>query len=145
METLERSWFPVAWSRDLRRKPQRCTVLDRQFVLFRTRDGAPAALENRCPHRGVELSTGRAVDGGLRCRYHGWLFDGSGRCTDVPSRLGTERAPNVRVPALRTHESAGAVWVTLAPSRTSRSRSRGSSRTTGRSLSTSRSTATTSG
>jgi phenylpropionate dioxygenase-like ring-hydroxylating dioxygenase large terminal subunit len=115
METLERSWFPVAWSRDLRRKPQRCTVLDRQFVLFRTRDGSAAALENRCPHRGVELSTGRAVDGGLRCRYHGWLFDGSGRCTQVPSQLPAERTPNVRVPALRTHESDGAVWVTLAP------------------------------
>ncbi|MFL6127950.1 MAG: Rieske 2Fe-2S domain-containing protein [Mycobacteriales bacterium] len=115
METLERSWFPVAWSRDLGRKPRGCTVLDRRFVLFRTRGGAPAALENRCPHRGVELSTGRAVDGGLRCRYHGWLFDGSGRCVQVPSQLGVERTPAVRVPALRTHESGGAVWVTLAP------------------------------
>ena len=114
METLERSWFPVAWSRDLRRTPRRVTLLDRQFVAFRTRHGTPAVLENRCPHRGVELATGRVDDGGIRCRYHGWRYDTSGRCTDVPSRINAERTPNVSVPALTVHESGGAVWATLS-------------------------------
>ena len=114
METLERSWFPVAWSRDLRRRPRRVTLLDRQFVVFRTRRGTPAVLENRCPHRGVDLSAGRVDHRGIRCRYHGWQFDETGRCTDVPSRLEAERTPNVRVPALPVHESAGAVWATLS-------------------------------
>jgi phenylpropionate dioxygenase-like ring-hydroxylating dioxygenase large terminal subunit len=114
MDALERAWFPVSWSRDLGRKPRAVTVLDRRLVLFRGRNGVPAAIENRCPHRGVELSNGRAADGGIRCPYHGWLFNENGTCVEVPSRLSAERLPTIRIPSTRTYESGGAVWVTLS-------------------------------
>jgi phenylpropionate dioxygenase-like ring-hydroxylating dioxygenase large terminal subunit len=54
-------------------------------VLFRDDAGKPHALLNRCCHRGVQLSLGKVVDGAIACRYHGWRYDGSGRCIHIPS------------------------------------------------------------
>jgi phenylpropionate dioxygenase-like ring-hydroxylating dioxygenase large terminal subunit len=114
MDPLEHAWMSAAWSRDLKKKPLPIEILGRRFMIYRGRDGKPVAIENRCPHRGVELANGWITDGGIRCPYHGWLFDAAGRCVDIPSRSASQQAdqlPDISVPALRVHESDGMVWV----------------------------------
>lgn len=116
MDHLKRCWMPAALSKDLKNKPRPITILGHRFVIYRGKKGVPAVLENRCPHRGVELTNGRVVEGGLRCPYHGWLFDRDGRCTDIPSRSAEQqgdRLPDISIAAPRVHESDGMVWVAL--------------------------------
>ena len=68
-------WYPVMWSRDLKRKPVARTLLGERVMLVRER-GKAHALFDQCPHRGVPLSIGRQdFPGTWSCRYHGWCFD----------------------------------------------------------------------
>jgi phenylpropionate dioxygenase-like ring-hydroxylating dioxygenase large terminal subunit len=87
-------WYPVAWCDEL--KPGR--TLGRRFagdpiVLYRGKSGRVFALEDRCAHRQVPLHLGVVSDDTLKCHYHGWKYDGSGKCVSVPY-LGSERLPN---------------------------------------------------
>jgi renierapurpurin 18,18'-hydroxylase len=87
-------WYPVAWCDEL--KPGR--TLGRRFagdaiVLYRGNSGRVFALEDRCAHRQVPLHLGVVSDDTLKCHYHGWKYDGSGKCVNVPY-LGSERLPN---------------------------------------------------
>src|SRR5690242_15482746 len=87
-------WYPIAWSYEL--KPGK--TLGRRFagdpiVVYRSTDGKLFALEDRCAHRQVPLHLGVVVGESLRCGYHGWTYDGCGKCIDVPY-LGRERLPN---------------------------------------------------
>ena len=87
-------WYPVAWSSEL--KPGRTYAAQfagEPVVLARPKGSPVFALEDRCAHRQVPLSKG-VVDGcAIRCCYHGWTYDGAGRCIDVPY-LGKGRLPN---------------------------------------------------
>ncbi len=87
-------WYPVAWSDEL---PVGKT-LGRRFaglpiVLYRGAAGRVFALEDRCAHRQVPLHLGVVQGENLKCHYHGWSYDRSGKCVDVPY-LGKERLPN---------------------------------------------------
>ena len=80
-------WWPVAYLRDLDpTRPQRFTVLERDLVLWwDAATGSWRAFDDVCPHRLVPLSEGRInASGELECPYHGWSFDGEGRCTRIP-------------------------------------------------------------
>jgi len=93
-------WLPVAYLRDLDpRRPQAQTVLDRDLVLwFEASSQRWRAFEDACPHRLVPLSEGRLnAQGELECPYHGWSFEGTGRCTAIPqaeegARVSTGRS-----------------------------------------------------
>ncbi len=106
---LSRFWYVACRSRDLGRTPIRRTLLGIPLVLFRSR-GEVGALLDRCPHRNVPLSLGSVVEGELQCKYHGWRFDCSGRCTHVPGLEGHEDRER-RAPACPTREQDGFVWV----------------------------------
>ena len=87
-------WYPLAWSDDLKAG----RALGKRFagqsiVLVRGEDGQAFALEDRCAHRQVPLHLGVVEGGQIRCHYHGWAYDKTGACTDVPY-LGRERLPN---------------------------------------------------
>ena len=103
-------WYPLAWSREL--KPGRALGVrfaGQPIVLVRKEDGGVFALEDRCAHRQVPLHKG-VVDGeAIRCCYHGWAYDRTGRCTDVPY-LGKGRLPN-GVRAYPCREAEGLVFV----------------------------------
>ena len=87
-------WYPVAWSRELKRGAALAVrFAGEPVVLVRTDDGRVFALEDRCAHRQVPLSRGMVQGATIRCCYHGWSYDGSGRCIDVPY-LGKGRLPN---------------------------------------------------
>ncbi|HEY2023731.1 Rieske (2Fe-2S) protein, partial [Paraburkholderia sp.] len=78
-------WYPLAWSHEVKRgKTLGVTFAGEPIVLARTQSGKVFALEDRCAHRQVPLHQG-VVDGeSIRCDYHGWTYDCSGKCIDVP-------------------------------------------------------------
>jgi phenylpropionate dioxygenase-like ring-hydroxylating dioxygenase large terminal subunit len=103
-------WYPVAWSRELRAGAALGTrFAGEPIVLVRPKDGAVFALEDRCAHRQVPLHAG-VVDGcALRCCYHGWTYDQTGACIDVPY-LGKDKLPN-GVRAYPCREAAGLIFI----------------------------------
>jgi phthalate 4,5-dioxygenase oxygenase subunit len=86
-ELMRRYWHPIALSSELPEggAPQPIRLLSEDLVLFRDEKGRVGLLGILCPHRCADLSYGRLEDGGLRCLYHGWLFDVEGRCLEQPA------------------------------------------------------------
>ncbi len=108
---LKDYWYIAAESSELKQEPVGVAPLGEPMVLFRTGDGQVAALEDRCSHRNMALSLGTVSSGCVTCPYHGWTFDGAGRCVQIPS-LGTrQRLPNHGVRAYPVREHDGYVWV----------------------------------
>ena len=108
-----RCWLPACWSSELRgRRPFGAELLGAPLALFRDEAGVARALSDRCAHRGFPLSAGRVEPGGIRCAYHGWLFDGSGSCRGIPALAGTEAPdrPERRVSAREVREAGGVAW-----------------------------------
>lgn len=103
-------WYPLAWSNEVKRgKTLGVHFAGDPIVLVRTQSGTIFALEDRCAHRQVPLHAG-VVDGeSIRCGYHGWTYDCTGHCVDVPY-LGRERLPN-GVRAYPCREAYGLVFV----------------------------------
>jgi 5,5'-dehydrodivanillate O-demethylase len=114
---LRRYWWPVAFSADLGRPDLRkVRLLGEDLVLYRLADGSMHLLQDRCPHRGTALSYGIVESGGLRCPYHGWLFDGAGRCLEQPGEPpGSTFAQRVTATAYRAQELGGLVFAYLGP------------------------------
>jgi phenylpropionate dioxygenase-like ring-hydroxylating dioxygenase large terminal subunit len=114
LRSLEPFWFPVLPSANLKDTPIAVTVLGRSVVLWRDRDGHPAALENRCRHRSAALSDGH-VDGAghLHCPYHGWIFAEDGRCLQIPQQPDLPLSQRFNVPAYRCAEHCGQIWISL--------------------------------
>ena len=102
------SWYAVALSRTVSRTPHRVLIAGQAFVIFRS-GGALRCLTDRCPHRFAPLSLGRVVADTIECPYHGWRFDGTGRCRAVPGLL--EPVPNVIVPPHAVREANGLVYI----------------------------------
>src|SRR6516164_1514277 len=82
-ELLRRYWQPVCTSDELRDLPRKEKLLCEELVVFRDKKGRVGALEPHCSHRGTSLEWGRIEEEGLRCCYHGWLYDTQGRCIDM--------------------------------------------------------------
>ena len=89
-ELLRRYWQPVALSAELPMggAPLAVRILGETLALFRDDQGRIGLLGLHCSHRGTDLSYGRIEDGGLRCLYHGWLYDIHGRCLEQPGEPG---------------------------------------------------------
>lgn len=85
-ELMRRYWQPAALAEELPRDgpPVPVRLLTEDLVLFRDEQGRPGLLGLHCSHRGADLSYGRVEDGGLRCIYHGWLYDVAGHCLEQP-------------------------------------------------------------
>src|SRR2546422_8020728 len=77
-EYLRRFWQPICFTDELRDVPDRVRVLGEDLVVFRDFRGAIGLLELHCPHRGTSLEFGLIPERGIRCCYHGWLFDVDG-------------------------------------------------------------------
>ncbi|MFW2404161.1 MAG: Rieske 2Fe-2S domain-containing protein [Gammaproteobacteria bacterium] len=115
-ERFPNRWTPVLPLSELRTNPLATEIAGEPIVLFADAEQQWHALVDRCPHRGAALSLGKVnTHGHLRCQYHGWRFDGAGRCTGVPLNELNEAALNkIRAGALPTREIGGALWVYTA-------------------------------
>jgi phenylpropionate dioxygenase-like ring-hydroxylating dioxygenase large terminal subunit len=83
---VRNAWYVAAWDHEVTREMRRRIILDEPVVLFRTSDGVPVALEDRCCHRQAPLSKGKLVGNIVQCGYHGLQFDTTGKCVKVPSQ-----------------------------------------------------------
>ena len=118
-ELFRRFWTPVATSDEFPTAggaPVRVNVLGEKLVGFRDTEGAIGLLDAYCPHRRANLFWGRNEQGGLRCVYHGWKFDRSGQCTDLPNcPEGPTLKNKVKQRAYPVIERGGLVWAYLGP------------------------------
>lgn len=110
---LARFWHPVALSREVAGSPWSTQLLDEPLVLYRLSDGVVRAAVDRCPHRGARLSLGRIERDRLVCPYHGFSFDGGGRCVDIPAHPGMAISAKLRLSPISVHEAYGLVWARL--------------------------------
>ena len=87
-ELFRRFWLPLFLSSELPENdgpPMRTRILNEDLVGYRDTNGHVGVLDAYCPHRRAPLFYGRTEECGLRCVYHGWKFDASGTCVDMPS------------------------------------------------------------
>ena len=108
---LRNAWYVAAWDTEIGSEPLARTLLGETVVLFRTADGAPVALEDRCCHRQLPLSKGKVIGEEIQCGYHGLRFDRQGRCTQVSGQASIP--PNAAVRSFRLSErwrGASLVW-----------------------------------
>ena len=115
-ELLRRYWHPVGLSSDAGRTPRQRRVLGEDLVLFRDGAGRPGLVWARCCHRGTTLYYGKVEERGIRCCYHGWLFDAEGRCLEQPCEpeLGRRRH-TIRQPWYPVEERYGLIFAYMGP------------------------------
>jgi nitrite reductase/ring-hydroxylating ferredoxin subunit len=115
-ELMRRYWHPIGLSERLRELPRKVRILGEELVLFRDRTGRPGLLYPRCMHRGTSLFYGRTEERGIRCCYHGWLFDAEGRCLDQPCEPdGGRHRDQARQPWYPVEERYGFIFAYLGP------------------------------
>ncbi|MBM3355713.1 MAG: Rieske 2Fe-2S domain-containing protein, partial [Betaproteobacteria bacterium] len=113
---LRNYWQPVALVDELQgdRPVLARTLLGEDFVLFRDEHGRYGLLDRRCPHRQADLAYGRREDGGLRCAFHGWLFDVEGKCLETPAEpAGSRLCEHIRQRACPVVERSGILFAWL--------------------------------
>jgi phenylpropionate dioxygenase-like ring-hydroxylating dioxygenase large terminal subunit len=109
-------WQPAALADELQgeRPLKAVKLLGESFVLFRDESGRFGLLDRDCPHRGADLAFGRLENGGLRCAFHGWLFDVDGQCLETPAEPSdSPLCKNVRQRAYPVVEKGGILWTYL--------------------------------
>src|SRR3954462_15921254 len=87
-ELMRQYWIPALISPELPEKdraPRRVRLLGEDLIAFRDTNGQVGLIGANCPHRGASLFFGRNEESGIRCVYHGWKFDVTGQCVDMPS------------------------------------------------------------
>lgn len=116
---MRQYWVPALVSTELPAPdcpPVRVKLLGEELIAFRDTSGRVGLLANPCPHRGASLFFGRNEENGLRCVYHGWKFDISGRCVDMPSEPPESTfKERVRAKAYPCRERGGVVWTYMGP------------------------------
>lgn len=115
-ELLRRYWQPVAISGQHDDLPRRIRILGEELVVFRDGNGRAGLLDAHCIHRGTSLEYGRIEPDGIRCCYHGWLFDAEGRCLDQPCEPAhSDYKDKVRQPWYPVREYGGLVFAYMGP------------------------------
>jgi len=115
-ELFRRYWQPVGLSPAPGDRPHPLRVLGEDLVLFRDGHGRPGVLDARCCHRGTSLEYGRVEADGIRCCYHGWLFDVEGRCLEQPCEPAESTYKDrVFQPGYPCREYGGLVFAYMGP------------------------------
>jgi phenylpropionate dioxygenase-like ring-hydroxylating dioxygenase large terminal subunit len=118
-DLMRQYWTPALLSSELPEPdcaPVRVKLLGEELIAFRDSAGRVGLLGDHCPHRGASLFFGRNEEAGLRCVYHGWKFDATGRCVDMPNEPAESSFKDkVRAQAYPCQERAGIVWTYMGP------------------------------
>lgn len=113
-ELMRRYWIPIAPFAQLLENPVRkVRVLGEDLVLYRDRNGRLGLIGDRCLHRRVDLQFGIPDECGLRCPYHGWLFNETGACVERPLEAHSQQRPQQRLKAYPVRELGGLVFAYL--------------------------------
>ncbi len=106
-------WQPAGLSTDVEAggTPRPVRMFSEDLVLFRDDAGRPGLLGRKCAYRCADMSYGRVEDGGLRCLYHGWLFDVDGKTLETPPEPKSSTFKDrVRQKSYPCHEAGGVIW-----------------------------------
>jgi nitrite reductase/ring-hydroxylating ferredoxin subunit len=118
-DLIRQFWIPALLSSELPAPdcpPVRLRLLSENLIAFRATSGAVGVVASACPHRGASLFFGRNEEEGLRCVYHGWKFDVTGACVDMPSEPAESNFKSkVRVTAYPARERGEVIWVYMGP------------------------------
>jgi len=115
-ELLRRYWHPIGMAADATDTPRQVRVLGEDLILFRDKRGRPGLVYPHCAHRGTSLFYGKVEEEGIRCCYHGWLFDVQGHCLNQPCEPeGGRSRDRVRQPWYPVQELYGLIWAYMGP------------------------------
>ena len=119
-ELMRRYWHPIGAAAELGERPTKAVrILGEDLVLYKDRSGTLGLIDRLCPHRRVDLSYGIPEDDGLRCMYHGWMFDETGQCIEQPFEETVHPdgrfKEKVRVRAYPVQVLAGMVFAYMGP------------------------------
>ena len=115
-EWFRRYWIVVSAMRDLHDIPKAIKILGEDLVLFRDQAETIGLIGAHCPHRGASLEYGDIECGGIRCPYHGWLFDVRGQCLEMPAEpQGSKFAQKVKHLSYPVREQGGLLFAYLGP------------------------------
>jgi phthalate 4,5-dioxygenase len=117
-EVLRQYWHPFLYPNELQPDgaPLRIRLLCEDLIAFRDTSGVVGLIQNNCPHRGASLFFGRNEEEGLRCVYHGWKFNTSGECVDMPNEPPESNFKHkVRVTSYPCVEHGGMIWTYMGP------------------------------
>jgi phenylpropionate dioxygenase-like ring-hydroxylating dioxygenase large terminal subunit len=113
------SWIPALLAEELPENdspPVRVKLLSERLLAFRDSEGRLGLIDEFCAHRGISLWFGRNEDKGLRCPYHGWKYDVTGQCIDVPSEPAESGFCNkVKLKSYPLIEKGGILWTYMGP------------------------------
>jgi 5,5'-dehydrodivanillate O-demethylase oxygenase subunit len=119
-ELLRRYWMPIAGVSEFDNesiKPVR--LMGEDLTLYKDLNGTYGLVGRHCPHRCADMSYGFVEQCGLRCNYHGWLFDQDGRCIEQPyedvAQPEARFRDKVRIQAYPVEVKAGLIWAYLGP------------------------------
>jgi len=108
-------WYPVALSKEItNEEPLAVQIMSLNFVAFRDTAGMAHVLSNTCIHRGGALARGKVCGDSVACPYHGWEFDGSGKCTRLPTLPTDQKIPaRAKIDSYPVQERYGIVFAFL--------------------------------
>jgi phenylpropionate dioxygenase-like ring-hydroxylating dioxygenase large terminal subunit len=116
---FRRYWIPALLAEELPEKdcaPVRLKVLSERLLAWRDSQGRYALTDEFCAHRGVSLWFGRNEENGLRCPYHGWKYDHTGQCIEVPSEPEQSGFCNrIKLKSYHLVESGNILWAYMGP------------------------------
>jgi len=119
---FRRYWLPALLTSELPQPdgaPVRVRLLGEDLIAFRDTTGAVGLVQGFCPHRRAPLFFGRNEKCGLRCVYHGWKFDRTGKCVDMPTEPpNSPYKDQIRLAAYPTWEGGGIVWTYMGAAET---------------------------
>ena len=105
-------WYPVGWAKELcKGKAMPVMIWQQAIALYRDSNDKIQALEDACPHKGVALHKGKVEGCHLACPYHGWEFNGSGECVNVPYLPKDQKLPRASVRSYPVQEKYNLIWV----------------------------------
>ena len=118
-DVFRRYWIPALMSSELPERdgaPVRVKILGERLIAFRDTDGKLGLMDEFCAHRGVSLWFGRNEENGLRCPYHGWKYDTTGQCVEVPSEsIESGYCNKIKLTAYPLIEMGGILWTYMGP------------------------------
>ena len=119
-DLMRRYWHPIAAVTQMDEVDTKAMrLMGEDLVLYKDLSGGYGLVERKCAHRRADLSYGFVEEHGIRCNYHGWLYDASGRCTEQPfeetANPNTAHKDRIRIKSYKVGAHAGLLWAYMGP------------------------------
>jgi 5,5'-dehydrodivanillate O-demethylase oxygenase subunit len=119
-ELLRRYWMPIAGASEFdHQSTKRVRLLGEDLVLYKDLSGSYGLVDRHCPHRRADMANGIPEQCGLRCAYHGWMFNETGACIEQPyedvAHPGLKMRDKIQIKAYPVEERAGLLWAYMGP------------------------------